>query len=81
MSHFSKIIEFDDNGLLGIYFTDSGYQLLAINVYLPYFSEENADSYLVYVGKISSIMEDDLGSEVMVMDDFNACVGGGGEDL
>ena len=62
------------NAGLGPCITDSGCQLLAINVYLPYSSEENVESYFVSVGESSSIIDDHPGSVNMVLGDFIACV-------
>ena len=48
-------------------------QLFILNVYLPYYSPENYYEYLQYIGKIQGLIEE---SDVMVVGDFNAQVGG-----
>ena len=42
-----KIIDFDDKRILGLEVTSSATELLLINVYLPYYSQENIDEYML----------------------------------
>ena len=51
------------------------YFLVAINIYLPYYSDDNYDNYLFYIGKLMSIIEEVDNCGVMVLGDFNCNVG------
>ena len=46
-----------------------------LNVYLPYYSFENYDEYLFYIGKIGSIFDQFSSKNVMCIGDFNADIG------
>ena len=67
---------FEHNRMLGIQFETNFRRLLIINVYLPYYCLENYDEYLQCLGKIAYEIEDYDHSDVMIMGDFNANVGG-----
>ena len=71
-----SIITFDDDRILGLKFCGIDSELLIINVYLPYFSLDNYDNYLHYVGKLNSIVESTNDGEIMILGDFNAATGG-----
>ena len=71
-----KIVTYNDTRLLGIQVAFSHRELLLLNVYLPYFSPENYDNYLYYIGEIDSILECSLCDDVAIFGDFNAAVGG-----
>ena len=72
VDHMCKVINFSDNRILGLELSADGRQLLALNVYLPFYCPENTNNYLFYIGKTSAIMEDSNTSEFMVLGDFNA---------
>ena len=76
ISYMCKVVLFDEDRLLGLEISESGNCILAINVYLPYYSEENVDEYLILVGKITAILEEYGEHGVMILGDFNACPGG-----
>ena len=67
---------FDDSRVMGITLDNENRKLFILNLYMPYFCPENHDQYLEYVGKVSSIIEDHNHSDVIVLGDFNATVGG-----
>ena len=71
-----NIESFDDNRILGIDISVETRILHLLNIYLPYYSAENYDLYLDYIGKISSIIESREHSDSMVLGDFNAQVNG-----
>ena len=71
-----EIKTFDDPRLLGLTLEALNRSCLILSVYLPYFSTENYDEYLYYVGLISSIIEDCDYNDIMIVGDFNAIVGG-----
>ena len=71
-----KIVTYNDTRLLGIQVAFSHRELLLLNVYLPYFSLENYDNYLYYIGEIDSILECSLCDDIAIFGDFNAAVGG-----
>ena len=76
IDNMCSVINFDDARLLGLQISNGDRQLIAINVYLPFYSLENVDDYLFYVGKISSILENLETCDFFVLGDFNARVGG-----
>ena len=45
-----------------------------LNVYMPYQCDDNYDLYVEYIGKISSLIEDSVTSNLIVLGDFNAAV-------
>ena len=71
-----EIKSYKDPRLMGIALETSNRKLFILNVYLPYFSNDNYDEYLYYVGLISSIIEDYDHNDIMIVGDFNASVGG-----
>ena len=71
-----KIFTFDDQRILGLRLSGSNRELFILNVYLPYFSPDNYDDYVCYVGKISSIIECSDFTDLMVVGDFNASTNG-----
>ena len=74
-SNIVKICSFDDPRVLGIEINTIDKNFYVLNVYLPYYCQENYDLYLYYVGKISSLIECREHSDVMIFGDFNASVG------
>ena len=74
-SAFVDIKLFDDSRILGIDVSIAGNILHVLNVYLPYYSVQNYDLYLEYIGKICSIFESREHSELIIFGDFNADVG------
>ena len=70
------IIRYGDPRLLGLCLKLEDREILLINVYLPYFAEYNRDEYLLYIGKILSIIEDAQTNHIFVVGDFNAKTGG-----
>ena len=69
-----RIVTFDDARILGLRLASQGREFLVLNVYLPYYSADNVDLYLFYVGKIASILEQSVLSDLMILGDFNASV-------
>ena len=45
-----------------------------LNVYMPYQCDDNYDLFVEYIGKISSIIEESVTSNLIVLGDFNAAV-------
>ena len=71
-----NIVTFDDSRILGLDITARGRSLHIINVYLPFYSADNYDLYIDYIGRISGILESRDVSEVIIIGDFNAKVNG-----
>ena len=46
--------------------------MLFVNVYMPYQCDDNYDLFVEYIGKISSIIEESVTSDLIVLGDFNA---------
>ena len=62
--------------LLGLKTSDSDSCILAINVYLTYYAEENIDQYFILVSTLGAILEGKCERGVMILRDFSACTGG-----
>ena len=67
-----RILNYDDCRMLGVMLDCNNFKYLILNVYLPYFSEDNIPDYLMYMGKIESILESTEVNGVMIIGDFNA---------
>ena len=76
LSPICQLLQFDDNRLLGILISVNSMDLLFINVYLPYFCNENYPDYLMCLGNISSILDNNNVNGIMIIGDFNAAIGG-----
>ena len=72
LSSCCSIIQYEDNRLLGISINFNDFNYLFLNVYLPYFSNDNLDDYDMYMGKIASILDGSDASGVVIVGDFNA---------
>ena len=70
-----NIIDLGDKRCLGLRISSGERTMLAINVYLPYYCEDNIDEYNEYIGKIASIVEDSDSGDLMILGDFNCDVG------
>ena len=66
-----RIITFDDR-ILGISLKAENKDLLLLNLYLTYYSDENLHEYLMYIGRLCSITKDYDSIEIVIMSDFNA---------
>ena len=72
LSPYCNVILYEDNRLLGLSLTVNSLNYLFLNVYLPYFSNDNINDYDMYMGKIASIVENTDASGVVILGDFNA---------
>ena len=70
-----NIINFDDNRLQGFSVTCNNFKYLFVNVYLPYYSDENMAEYTMYLGKLESLVEEHNVDGIVIMGDFNAAPG------
>ena len=69
-----QVHTFDDSRLLGITVNTSDMPCYFLNVYMPYQCDDNYDLFVEYIGKISSIIEESVTSNLIVLGDFNAAV-------
>ena len=69
-----QVHTFDDSRLLGITVNTSDMPCYFLNVYMPYQCDDNYDLFVEYIGKISSINEESVTSNLIVLGDFNAAV-------
>ena len=76
IDNMCRVLNFEDKRLLGLQITTEERNLIAINVYLPYYCADNIDDYLFYIGKLSSIFETIETCDFLVLGDFNASIGG-----
>ena len=72
LSVSGNIIHFDDSRLFGFNINCNNFKYLFVNVYLPYFSEENFAEYTMYIGKLEAIVNEYDVNGLIVMGDFNA---------
>ena len=71
-----QVLPCNSTRILGLKITTAGRDVIILNVYLPYYSDENFDEYLSCIGEIRSIIEDSASRDIMIIGDFNAKVGG-----
>ena len=69
-----QVHTFDDSRLLGITVNTSDMPCYFLNVYMPYQCDDNYDLFVEYIEKISSIIEESVTSNSIVLGDFNAAV-------
>ena len=69
-----QVHTFDDSRLLGITVNTSDMPCYFLNVYMPYQCDDNYDLFVEYIGKISSIIEESVNSNLIVLGDFNVAV-------
>ena len=72
-----RIVQYDDDRLLGLMFNLEETSVLLLNVYLPTESANNYDDYMSYLGKIVSIANDPDVDAICILGDFNASPGTG----
>ena len=72
LSRHCRVIHYEDSRLLGISLTFHDQNFLFLNVYLPYFSNDNLNDYDMYIGKITSIVDNTDADGVAIIGDFNA---------
>ena len=70
----SQVHTFDDSHLFGITVNTSDMPCYFLNLYMPYQCDNNYDLFVEYIGKISSIIEESVTSNLIVLGDFNAAV-------
>ena len=58
IAHLCDVITFDDNRILGIKINCPQNPILALNIYLLYYSDDNYEDYMFYIGKLMSIIEE-----------------------
>ena len=68
ISEHVQIVKYDDVRIIGCQVNHDCGDIIFMNVYLPYQCEENIDDYMLYLGKLSSIINQ-----------CNTPTGGGGE--
>ena len=64
----------DDSRLLGVTINAFDMSCYFLNVYMPYQCDDNYDLFVEYIGKISSIIEESVTSNLIVLGDFIAAV-------
>ena len=67
-----NVVNMDDNRLTGFCVTCNNFKYLFVNLYLPYYAEENMAEYTMYLGKLEGIIEEYDVDGMVVMGDFNA---------
>ena len=66
-----QVITLEDARTSGLKIHSNDRELLALNVYVPYFSLENVDIYHMYVGKVAAFIEESVCRDIMILSDFN----------
>ena len=72
LGHFCKIVQYDDQRILGLSLQIEEVKYVILNVYLPFCSQENWPDYLLYLGKLASIIDNAEVDGVAVVGDFNS---------
>ena len=72
LSHLCKIVQFDDERILGLSLHIGDIKYMILNVYLPFCSQENWQEYLLYMGKLTSIVDSTEADGFAVIGDFNS---------
>ena len=72
LAQSSQIVGYDDDRMLALKLSCSFGEIMIMNVYLPYFSRANYDEYITYLGKLTSVVNEDDLSNIIIMGDFNA---------
>ena len=72
LSAFGKIMHFGEVRMLGFQLQYNNLNYLLINVYLPYYCEENIAEFTMCMGKLESILEEYDVNGVLLMGDFNS---------
>ena len=72
ISHGVKIIQYDDDRILGIELKTSGFIILILCVYMPYECNDNYDDFCFYLDKVKCITESANTPYVFAVGDFNA---------
>ena len=72
LSQIARIVQYDDDRLLGLHCTINESSVLFLNVYLPTECLNNYDLYMSYLGKIVSLANDPEIDVICVMGDLNA---------
>ena len=67
-----KFVNFDDTRLMGYQVLFNNFTYLFLNVYMPYYCEDNIAEFTMYVGKIESILEANEMNGLVIIGDFNA---------
>ena len=71
LGHSCQVIQFDDSRILGRSLKIDNATYIILNVYLPYCSHENWPDYLLYMGKLASIIDNSEADGIAVIGDFN----------
>ena len=80
LSNLISIVKYDDARLIGCMIRTNAIDSLYVNVYLPYQCDDNRDSYVYYLGKLSAIIDESPTSNITVVGDINAKIGSPFED-
>ena len=75
LSQVVRIVQYDDNRLLGLMCNFGETSVLLLNVYLPTESANNFDEFMSYLGKIISIANEPDVDAICILGDFNASPG------
>ena len=62
----------DDDRLLAFMINLDNVKYLFVNLYLPYFCDENLADYTMYMGKLENIIEEHEVNAIALIGDFNA---------
>ncbi len=72
LSKYIKVCSTQDPRILSIVYKDDRFSMLLVNVYLPTSSLENRDEQQLYLGRLTSIIEDAQEQNICILGDFNA---------
>ena len=72
LSNCAKIVQFDDNRILGLEIKTNNQTFLFVCIYLPCDCDANYDDYCFYLNKIHCIIDSASTPHVFILGDFNA---------
>ena len=79
LSSYVKPVTYDDDRIIGLEYNKDGARMLLMSVYLPCCSHQNFDSFVYYLAKLKTIIDDFSSPYICVLGDFNADIGKGTE--
>ena len=70
LSPVCKLVHLEDDRLTGLIITFNNFELLIINVYLPYQQPDNLENYIEYLGKLESLISRYNCNGILIMGDL-----------
>ena len=75
LAKYISIVQYEDNRIIGCNVGISDNSMLFVNVYLPYQCVDNHDDFVLYLGKLTAIINECTTPTIAIVGDFNAKAG------